>query len=239
MIDSISRTTCRASIAFGFRNMPLRCGEPVALRAPGVVQSFPVALLPTLPQANGLLRLLHSFKCRNLTAAGLLVCLLLTGCGAEKESLFEEEHDLPAHWPSGLADAANKIDQRLSQLRVAMESKHASAGHELDQSESELRDLVEWIPEVAADTDLNETQWLLIYEMCEVMREHLSRGDVSAFGIEEDFRRLQGLLVDSERMLPSSTDAPPAEDSENASHDISVLTHSEFLEAAVGLGDKS
>ncbi len=134
--------------------------------------------------------------------AWVLVCLLLAGCGAEKKSLFEEEHELPQHWPLNLLDAAQKIESGLQRL----ESDHAgSIGPQAADSEAELRDLVEWIPEVAADSDLKEEQWIPIYETCEVMRKHLSTGDVTVSDIAEDFRKLQQQLIESWQLLPVTT----------------------------------
>ncbi|QDV23198.1 hypothetical protein [Aureliella helgolandensis] len=182
----------------------------------------------------------NSLVCQQVFGACLLICLLLTGCGVEKESLFEEEHDLPAHWPSGLVDAATKIDQRISRLAsVVGESKLATEENGSEQCESELRDLVEWIPEVAADTDLSESQWLPIYELCEVMREHLSRSDVSASDIEEDFRRLQALLVESAQLLPSLTDTPLAEEPASVLQDATESASSDIIEAPTRPGDKT
>ena len=72
----------------------------------------PLAFLATLPQAGGLLRGRQAVRLGKLLQTKgflLLAYLLLAGCGSERESLFEEEHDLPAHWPSGLVDAVDKI----------------------------------------------------------------------------------------------------------------------------------
>lgn len=178
--------------------------------------------------------------CRRLPLAWFVICLLLTGCGAEKESLFEDDHHLPAHWPSNLSDAADKIEQRLELLtNQGTASDEPDASTVMDAAESELRDLVEWIPEVAADTDLSEAQWLPIYEMCEVMREHLSRGDVKALDIEEDFHRLQALLVESARALPTSTDTPSADDAASDDVEASESPESEDSQAEVNSGDPS
>ncbi|MCA9127598.1 MAG: hypothetical protein KDA51_10020 [Planctomycetales bacterium] len=132
----------------------------------------------------------------------LLVVVGLVGCGSEKQSLYEEEHAVPEHWPSGLIDAANKLDERLLSLQATdLQSADASESDNRETHESQLRDLVEWIPEVAADTDLSEPQWLPIYELCELMREHLSKGDVRAIDIEDDFARLQTMLREAEQKL--------------------------------------
>lgn len=138
----------------------------------------------------------------------LLLGLVLSGCGGEKGSLFEDEHDLPSHWPIGLVDAQQKIEGRLAKLKsLTSESSSRGALEEREPYETELREIVEWIPEVAADTDLSEDQWLPIYELCEVMRTHLSNKDISAIEIEEDFRKLQSLLAESALHLPPA-DSP-------------------------------
>ena len=223
---------------YGCPTLPQEQGR--GLRAARGKQPYSVALPQPLPQGGGLLRKLHSFNCRNFFAACLLICLLLTGCGAEKESLFEEEHDLPAHWPSSLTDAADKIDKRLGRLgSLTSESNHASEQTAIDQCEDELRDLVEWIPEVAADTDLSEVQWLPIYELSEVMREHLSRGDVSALDIKEDFRRLQALLVESATLLPGSTATPLVEAPSSVELEWPGPATSQTLEAEARSGEES
>jgi hypothetical protein len=132
----------------------------------------------------------HLFQ---LTLVGLVVTL--GACGAERESLFEGEHDLPSHWPSNMADAIQKIDQRMERLDKDADDALA---------EQELRQLVDWIPEVAADEELTEEQWMPIYELCEVMRQHLSDGSVRPAAIAPDFRKLQQLLENAVAELPAA-----------------------------------
>jgi predicted nucleic acid-binding Zn-ribbon protein len=128
-----------------------------------------------------------------LSLVGLVVTL--GACGAERKSLFEGEHDLPPHWPSNMADAIQKIDQRLQRL-----DKNADDA----QAEQELRQLVDWIPEVAADEELTEEQWMPIYDLCEVMRQHLSDSSVRPAAIAPDFRKLQQLLEKAVAELPAA-----------------------------------
>ena len=169
----------------------------------------------------------------------LLAFLLISGCGAERESLFEDEHDLPAQWPSGLSDAADKIERRMNLLASGPVDSSDDAGEEeTARCESELRDLVEWIPEVAADTDLTEEQWLPIYQLCEVMREHLSRGDVSARDIEQDFDKLQILLVESAERLASSKPPLVTEELDNAELDSPEPSSDETLGTPINSGDE-
>ena len=123
-------------------------------------------------------------KCGWLIVLCLASCAL-AGCGAERESLYEHDHDLPAHWPHDLVDASQKISERL--LRLSAEPTAA-------QAHSELCELVEWIPEVAADSELPEEHWLPIYDLCEAMRDHLQDPAIGPLDISEDFDRLRGLL---------------------------------------------
>lgn len=177
--------------------------------------------------------------------AVLLLGVCLAGCGAEKATLFEEEHDLPAHWPSGLGDAADKIEQRLEEIERLTSRPNSQDGQsELEHLESELRDLVNWIPEVAADTDVSEDQWLPVYDLCEVMRAHLKPSDVSALDIKDDFRKLQSLLIKLASHLPSADSAKQGdfdhdESNENRGGSIESPPAEEFPKDTTGTGDAS
>ncbi len=117
------------------------------------------------------------------------------GCVAEKESLHETDHELPTHWPQNMEDAAQKIEQRLGQLEIK-ESLKATRG--------ELLDLIEWAPEVAADTDLPELDWVPIFELSETLRRHLSASDISLNDCRDDIERFIVLLRESHAKLPNT-----------------------------------
>lgn len=91
----------------------------------------------------------------------LLVCLcglpLLAGCVDGRPSTHELEHVVPAHWPTGLADAADKIEQRVAAIEQPANATQARA---------ELLEIIEWLPEVAADTPIREASWVPIHEAC-------------------------------------------------------------------------
>lgn len=128
----------------------------------------------------------------------LLLTTFSLGCVAEKESLHEMDHELPPHWPVNMEDAAEKIEQRLSQIEVK-ESP--------ETTREELSDLIEWAPEIAADTDLPELEWIPIYELSETLRRHLSAGDVSLDECLDDLKRFVALLRESQAMLPKPNSA--------------------------------
>ena len=117
------------------------------------------------------------------------------GCVAEKASLHEMDHELPPHWPLNMADAAQKIQQRL-------EVKESLA-----TTRKELADLIEWSPEVAADTELTEIDWMPIYELSETLRHHLGAKDISLDDCRDDIERFIVLLRESHAKLPNSNSA--------------------------------
>ncbi|MGB7343440.1 MAG: hypothetical protein WBD20_04465 [Pirellulaceae bacterium] len=116
---------------------------------------------------------------RSITFA--LVVLCQVGCGpqddAPKESHFEHDHEVAVHWPSDLADAAIKIRERLVWIdtgEMPEEDPHDNDhdDHERDPK-SEIIDLVSWIPEVAADTNLSEADWSPLYHASESLMANL------------------------------------------------------------------
>ena len=97
---------------------------------------------------------------------------LLAGCVSEdssKTSHFEHDHEVAPHWPSDLADAAAKIRERLDSL----EQKPDQA----KQLSQEIADIVSWIPEVAADTNLSEQDWIPLDNAAESLSANLRSTD--------------------------------------------------------------
>lgn len=133
-----------------------------------------------------------------LAASGIIV-----GCGPQnatpKTSHFEHDHDIAPHWPADLADAATKMRERLVWIESGRvpemhshdhgDDHHGDEGHHHDQQHdptSEIIDLVAWVPEVAADTNLAESDWLPLYHASEsamtnlrAEKDELSRDDRS------------------------------------------------------------
>ncbi len=125
----------------------------------------------------------------------LLVSMFGLGCVAEKESLHEMDHEQPAHWPLNMEDAAQKIEQRLGLIELKESPETAR---------EELSDLIEWAPEVAADTDLPELEWVPIHELSVTLRHHLSAKDISLNNCRDDLERFVVLLRESHAKLPTN-----------------------------------
>ena len=98
-----------------------------------------------------------------------LTLLLIVGCGgqdsAPKMSLYEDDHAVAEHWPSDLADVAVKVRERLSDSDADTDAN--------SNAFAEIEDLVSWTAEVAADTDLAESDWLSLYEASESLMANL------------------------------------------------------------------
>lgn len=125
---------------------------------------------------------------------------MLSGCAQEKESLHEHEHDEPKHWPDNMAQAAEFIEARVQKLGE-------TTTEPAEEIESELQDLVEWAPEIAADTGLGENDWVPIYEMSEAIRKHMRGGDVTAPELASDLEKLARLLREAHAKLNIEDDA--------------------------------
>ena len=142
----------------------------------------------------------HQLSIRHLfqrIAYGVLLGFVpaMVGCGPSKESLFEVDHVVPAHWPKDLGDAATKISEKLAVVKS--DPSHAI-------SRKELRDLVEWVPEIAADTDISEQQWIPIHALSATLGRHLVANDIDVADFEEDFSRLTQLLLAANSPIANS-----------------------------------
>ncbi len=108
----------------------------------------------------------------------LLVCglVLSGGCSGTAGDAPVAEHFVPEHWPADLVDAADKLRDRAAALSetglddVAIEKRSPTIVL------SELRDIVGWVPEIAADTDLTEEQWIPIHVASESLSRRLRQG---------------------------------------------------------------
>jgi hypothetical protein len=154
----------------------------------------------------------------------MIIAVAVTGCFGGPETDDDEtarhendahqtaEHFVPDHWPADLPDAAAKVAQRASALAgPSCEPSNIPPGESrpddpvADRSpmiEKELRDIVGWVPEIAADTPLTEAQWMVVYEASESLSKRLRKIrrplDDETLGVIDGYR---GLLVKTAKML--------------------------------------
>jgi len=150
-----------------------------------------------------------TFSRLNRLGLMLLLCagvIGILGCGKSKDSLHEMDHVTPQHWPSSLSDAAEKIRERLSMLQVEPAGDGTSSNPDPSTLLKELSDLVGWVPEVAADTDLAEQDWNKLYAASEVARKQLLRTKSIHPALANDIEALCVLLTEAQTLLPKASD---------------------------------
>lgn len=123
------------------------------------------------------------------------------GCAAEQESLHEHDHEVPPHWPTNMLNAAELIKERVDRLTQG----EAVAASESQGAEKELLDLVEWSPEIAADTDLSEEDWIPIYTASEGIRKNMMSATGFDDALASDLEELILLLQNAHESLGIET----------------------------------
>ncbi len=114
---------------------------------------------------------------RGVRVLMLYALVLLVGCStneAPKTSLFEDDHVVAAHWPSDLADLSAKLRERAAKMDSLPDAS----------LRSEIEDLVGWVGEVAADTNLAEADWVPLYERSEAVAANLGSARGVLTGVE-------------------------------------------------------
>ncbi|MBL8815080.1 MAG: hypothetical protein JNL58_03540 [Planctomyces sp.] len=126
----------------------------------------------------------------------LLIALAMAGCQSEAESVgvdhqddeqhdgdhHEDEHNehfVPAHKPANLEGAVNELRRRIPE----------AAGGQDAVARQELFDVVLWIPELAADSDLRKKDWERAAEASRRLHEVCTKA-CSAEGSPEDRKQL-------------------------------------------------
>ena len=147
------------------------------------------------------------------TAAGrcllLLTSLLFpaaTGCHGTR--VEEAEHHTPAHKPADFPAAVDRL--------LALHSEISSGVHrESAQIDvfTEFQDLVRWLPELAADSDLGEESWNAVYDTTQRLEKILiqvqSRGGEhrreTYLTYENEWNQHQRVLAGIKRQFPASS----------------------------------
>lgn len=95
-----------------------------------------------------------------MSITALCLCSLLfsfqTGCTETAESSMEDqhlEHHIPEHKPKSYTATVRELDTR---MRWLLNHKQEEGSQEKQQ---ELREIIDWIPEMAADSELKHRDW--------------------------------------------------------------------------------
>ena len=109
----------------------------------------------------------------------------------EGEDDHHMEHIVPEHKPANFAEAVDELQHRTEHLKSHIGDEDESFDHELE----ELTDIVGWIPELAADSDMNEADWNLA--------DSISREMQVAFETSEGSGGLQSFLTAMQQQVES------------------------------------
>jgi len=113
-------------------------------------------------------------------------CVLLwfAGCGPQRDATNDaassadhddHDHHIPEHRPKDYSDAVRQLTRRIEQVRS--EARHPA--HALEELKK-LRDVITWLPELAADSDLKKPEWDRIHGLVKRL-DRLIPADVPAF----------------------------------------------------------
>ena len=111
---------------------------------------------------------------RYIALVGIVAALCsIAGCGdsGSGDDDHHMEHFVPEHKPPNFAAAVDDLKFRAEHLLVHVGEESDVVSREVE----ELADIVGWIPELAADSDLNEADWLEAKACSERMAAGFSR----------------------------------------------------------------
>jgi len=83
---------------------------------------------------------------------------------AEHSTYEDHEHDAPPHKPTSYPHGVAELERRHAELKAALDG---APQINLPQHFQELCDIVGWLPLLAADSDLNEAEWLPVKQSVE------------------------------------------------------------------------
>lgn len=153
-----------------------------------------------------------------LGLAVVLSSLWLTGCAPttavespntdEHEAHdHEHEHGIPDHKPKVFSEAVRQLVPRWKSVTTELQAGHADhAEREL----AELLDIIRWLPELAADTDLKKADWDHVQQLTTkletlVVAQHASSGVSNSGDIDTLVTELQTL---GEKTVAPAPEAP-------------------------------
>lgn len=131
-----------------------------------------------------------------LCCLALLASPCVQGCtrdGSEEDEHLE--HVIPLHKPASYADMVAQLDMRWIRLQNNAD----------EQQLAELGDIVEWLPELAADSDLNRAQWEQVQSLSTKLQELYAR--LAGGTLEDaDRNRWQEIIAALRELVPASDD---------------------------------
>jgi hypothetical protein len=162
-----------------------------------------------------LLRTLTSALCRSCGFesperwVAILACcaLSLSGCGSSADSHEEEhlEHFVPVHKPGDFGDLVEQLAMRAPRLA---EGGQPSGGSDEDRVTAllELSDIISWIPELAADSELMKADFESAVATGNKLRDAFAQNPGSQKKNTVDAATFEPLIDELRKLIPQSQD---------------------------------
>lgn len=122
---------------------------------------------------------------RTLLITAALSLLALLGC-AQSESEEHAHHEFPEHRPANFKEAV--ADIKLRSWELATKGKHGSLEF------YQFVDIIRWVPEMAADSDLRKEDW-------ETAKATSDRMAANVLVDNLDIKTLESLVTDDVKVL--------------------------------------
>ncbi|MCY2967171.1 MAG: hypothetical protein NT069_26630 [Planctomycetota bacterium] len=104
----------------------------------------------------------------------LLAAVWVAGCGTKGSGPEFEDHleyHVPPHRPASFSAGVDSIRDRLTRVTVG---QSVGDDPELRRQSTELREIIEWLPELAGDSDMRKPQWDQVNEISQrLLKEYL------------------------------------------------------------------
>lgn len=107
---------------------------------------------------------------------GSLLSSIQAGCTQTGESATEEdhlEHHIPEHKPKTYTQTVRELDSR---MRTLLNQSPASVNQEEKQ---QLGEIIDWIPELAADSELKHKDWNEVQQLSTEIKSVFQQTDFS------------------------------------------------------------
>lgn len=155
-----------------------------------------------------------------LGLAVVLSSLCLSGCAPtatvespgtaeHEEQDHEHEHGIPTYKPKTFAAAVRQLSPRWKHISLELNAGHVEHA---DADLEELLEMIRWLPELAADTDLKKADWDRVQQLSTKLETlavaHRSRSGVSnSRDIDTLVAELQQLAESTVPSVPESSHA--------------------------------
>jgi len=154
---------------------------------------------------------------RCLCYFSLMACPFGEGCTQEShEADSHLEHVIPPHKPGSYAETVEQLEVRWNRLHEGNDAPSA-------QEVSELGDVVGWLPELAADSDLDRRQWEQVQSLSGELKS--LHGRLAGGSVEDADRTRWQQIISSLREFVPEADERPSQSLSIESSDVGEAAH--------------